>query len=193
MRGKIRNARGVETIARAGLIGRDWYTDARVQIDEVCRLGGFDRADFTGVLAVTSPVVSVRRNIRITLAKMIHGIRLSGTMGRVMSAADSWLDCRTMSGPKVSAFYEALMGCDDNIVWDSHMIVAMGVDINRFNATTRNECDRVVRVVAKRLDLTPLQCQAVIWTGWRGIQGYNYAGFPVLDEYLAYTKVEEPE
>ena len=191
MRGKIRSVSGVEAIASIGLAGKDWYTDARLQIDEVCRLGGFGRADFTGVLAVTSPVVAVRRNIRITLAKMVHGVRLPGTMGRVMTAADAWLDSRVMSGPKVTAFYSALMGCDDDIVWDSHMIAAMGVSIFRFNPTTRRECDRVVMAVSRRLGLTPLQCQAVIWTGWRGIQGYKYAGYPVLEEYLSYVGVRE--
>jgi hypothetical protein len=187
MRGKIRNAVGIEAIATVGIGGAGWYDDARYQIRTVCELGGWDTPLFTGVLAVTSPRCTVRRNIRITLHRLVNGVVPKGTMGAIARAADNWIDRRVISGPKVSAFYTALMGCDDGIVWDTHMINAFGIELTRFNGSARGECERILRIVAKRLNLTPLQAQAAVWCGWRSILGYNYSGFPVIDEYRAFV------
>lgn len=180
----MRNEIAIETLVRAGWTGRFWYESARSEIAAVATLARFDRNDFAAILAATSPRCVVRRNIRLALSWMINGELPKGTMKSITNACERWTESKEFGpySPKVSAFYKVLSGCDETIVWDTHMIQAF-VGRDKIRKTELTKAESRLRSVARDLDLTPCQCQAAIWAGWRGIQGWTRSDYPVLEEY----------
>jgi hypothetical protein len=183
----MRNELAIEGLARLGYDGRHWYEDGRKQIEYVCNAEGWDRRDFTAILAVTSPRCVVRRNIRLTLHWMKFGKLPVGTMKSITRACVNWRDSNAISGPKVSVFFDALYGNDDCIVWDTHMFRAFAGKDN-FRKKELAKAESILRAVAVTLDLTPCQCQAAVWAGWRQLEGWNRSDYPVCEEWLNFVK-----
>ena len=181
----MRNVIAIAGLARLGYDGRNWYNDARREIEYVSRAEGWNSSYFAGILAATSPRCVVRRNIRLGLEWM-HTRKLpKGTMKSIVTAATNFDATGKVSGPKVSAFYENLTGNDDCITWDTHMFMAfVGRQSMRVKELARAES--ILREVAVELDLTPAQCQAAIWAGWRCLEGWNRSDFPVIEEWFNY-------
>lgn len=69
--------------------GADWYDQAAREIKTVCDAAGWDCEQFTGILAVTSPRVSVARNVRITLHWMQTGELLDNVMTAIRRSVAS--------------------------------------------------------------------------------------------------------
>ena len=169
-----------------GLHARHWYRDAVAQIDHVCWLEGWDRDEFTGVLAVTSPRCSVVRNIRMTLHFMKHRNDRVVPMKGIRKSLHKWLDRRVIDGPKTSAFYSNLSGCPDAVTLDVWMAYALGIDQTEFSRVA-NRAKAIGRVVAvgERLGITPAESQACIWTGYRSAAGRNDSPMSIASEYFA--------
>lgn len=183
----MRNELAIEGLVKLGYDGRFWYEDGRKQIDFVCNAEGWNRDEFTGILAVTSPRCVVRRNIRLTLHWMKNRGLPKGTRKLIVRACERYADSRTISGPKVSTFYEALSGNDDCIVWDTHMFRAFA-NKNNFRKKELATAESILRAVAVTLDLTACQCQAAIWAGWRQLEGWGRSDYPVCEEWLNFVK-----
>jgi hypothetical protein len=117
---------------------------------------------------------------------MNKGVLPKGTMRGIVTAATNFEEHRIISGPKVSAFYANLTGDDDCITWDSHMFNAF---VGRLNMRVKElaRAEAILREVAVELDLTPCQCQAAVWAGWRCLEGWNPAEFPVIEEWSNYN------
>jgi len=180
----MRNIRTLLPLAIAGINGRNWYDHAGWEIDKVCRMADWCPRRFVGVLAVTSPRCSVVRNIRIALFAMHHNRLPTGIMGSIHASYNNFVQTGEINGQKTSAFYKALLGCNDSVVLDVWMAYALGVEQSTFTRQSgRVVANRRIRAVATELGITPAQCQASIWTGQRKASGYNYSGFNVFREY----------
>ena len=178
-------------IACDGLSGRSWYADATNQIDYVSWLEGWDRSEFAGVIATTSPRCSVVRNIRMSLHFMHHrNIRVVPMRG-IRTSVTRFLDGKGIAGQKTSAFYNNLLGCPDSVTLDVWMSYALGCDQKDFNVKASREkaTDRIVGV-GRVMSITPAEAQACIWVGYQKRIGYNPSPFSIASEYFAARAAE---
>ena len=174
------------SIACDGLHGRNWYRDATAQIDYVSWLEGWDRDDFAGVIATTSPRCSVIRNIRMSLHFMHHRDITVVPMRGIRTSVTRFLDGEGIAGQKTRAFYHNLSGRDGYVTLDVWMAYALGIDQKEFNTVGNRvkATDRIVGV-AERLGVAPAEAQAAVWTGYRTRAGRNHSPFSVASEYFA--------
>lgn len=173
-------------LACTGIDGRNWYRDATAQIDFVAESEGWDRDEFAGVLAVTSPRCSVLRNIRMSLHFMHFRNDRVVPMRGIRRSLANFLDGKGIKGQKTSAFCDNLSGRYDSVTLDVWMAYALGIEQSDFNRkASREEATRRVVRVARRLRIEPAQAQAAIWTGYRRLKGLNDSPFSVVSEYLA--------
>lgn len=172
-------------IACNGLSGRTWYADATQQIDYISWLEGWDREEFAGVIATSSPRCSVVRNIRMSLHFMKHRdirvIPMRGIRGSVLR----FLDGKGITGQKTSSFYNNLLGCPDSVTLDVWMSYALGIDQRDFNRVgdRRKATDRFVSV-GRVMGITPAEAQACVWVGYQRRIGYNPSPFSIASEYF---------
>ena len=179
----------IDTLTRyacAGIDGRNWYRDATAGIGYVADQEKWDADEFAGVLATTSPRVSVLRNIRLSLHFMHNRNLRVVPMRGIRRSVQHFLDCREIRGQKTRSFYHNLMGCPDHVTLDVWMAYALGIDQTDFNtvASRAKATDRVV-TVARKMSVTPAEAQAMIWTGYRRRAGYQPSPFSVASEYFA--------
>jgi hypothetical protein len=173
-------------LASDGIDGYNWYSEAAAQINFVCRIEGWDSDDFAGVLATSSPRVSVIRNIRLALHVLhFEDLRVIPMRG-IRSSVKRWRDHGEIVGPKTNAFYHNLSGRLDHVTLDVWMAHALCVDQKDFNrkATHRTACELITRV-GTIIGIKPAEAQAAIWMGQRSRDGRNHSPFSVLSEYLA--------
>lgn len=177
-----------ERLIRLARIGRDyhdWYSRAQREIQTVCEIENWGLNTFVDILAITSPRVAVRRNVRVTLQYMQTGVLFSNTMRNVSSAIDYWKAENELRGPKTEAFRRALLGDMSAIVLDVHMANAFRIDQKMFGRrAVQVTCFRKVQHVARKLRLSPRDTQACIWAGaYRELNGTLAPYFPILSEY----------
>lgn len=179
----------IDTLTRyacAGIDGRNWYRVATAGIDYVASAEGWDFDEFCGVLATSSPRVSVLRNIRLALHFMhFRNLRVIPMRG-IRTSVQRFLDGKGIAGQKTNAFYHNLAGHYDHVTLDVWMAYAFDIEQSDFNKlATREECTRRVVRVARRLRIAPAEAQAAIWTGYRRGRGFNDSPFDIVSEYLA--------
>lgn len=182
----------VNHIRRLALIGQDfqhWYDTARTDIQSVCSVEHWDLVDFVNKLAILSPRVSVVRNVRITYAYCGQGgVYLGGVVKSIRHAMDNYLTTGIVGGLKVSQFAHALNGDRDAITLDTWMARAIQdtesptiVNFKRI-ATRQLAYDRI-RKVARQLQVSPRDCQAMIWAGAFREVGHTPVHYPIIREY----------
>jgi hypothetical protein len=152
--------------------GADWYECAGREISSVCEAAGWDVRIFTGVLSVTSPRVSVARNVRITLHYMDCGELFDNVMRGIRTGVTKFVDHGRIDGLKTGAFYNALMGDEDSVVLDVHMANLLCVDQKVFAGKRKyNEYADFIRGVAVVANMSPRACQAALWAAQLRIVG----------------------
>ena len=187
----------LERLARLGHDGRTWYDRAQQEIVRICAQENWDVVEFTRILAILSPRVSIRRNVRMALAYAGQGEAFfTDTLPNVKRSLAIYTETGKIGGHKVPYFAEALLGNRDSVTLDSWMAIAMipsdqpHLTVFRRKATMREAIRRITQC-GKRLALTPRDCQAAIWTGIRREHGMGVEWFPVEQEYdrwLAYDR-----
>ena len=173
-RGKTPDAPGPLACARAGASERDWYARAELSIRAYATERGFDPARVADVLSLTSPRVSVSRNVRIARHYLETGAPTSDTMWSVRAALAHYEDTGEIRGPKTGAFARALMGDPDAVVVDVWVLRAF--DLRGWKSLTPKRYRDVsarIRRLATVLGWTPVECQAAMWTGIRATYGHK--------------------
>lgn len=171
-------------LAADNLDGANWYNQAAAEIQTVCSLANWNVERFTAILAVTSPRVAVARNVRITLHYMQTGELFSNVMRGIRRSVEVYETSGDILGAKTMPFYRALLGDASAIVLDVHMA-------NLFNVSQRlltrkdikAKCQNAVKRVARRLCISPRDCQAALWTGQVRSVGRNPGRINLLQEY----------
>lgn len=162
---RITSVRTLTRLAESGAHGRHWYTYAESSVRSAAATIGCDPGRLADLLALFSPRVSVRRSIRMTLAYVTTGHHLPDVICYTRSAVAHYERTGQIRGPKTSAFAMALRGDPTAIVLDTWMARAFHVrqaDLER--RTVRTECMRRIRLTARRLEWSPAETQAAIWT-----------------------------
>jgi hypothetical protein len=159
----------IRRLARAGAHGRHWYAEATPALrDEAARLG-VQFARFVDVLALTSPQVSVRRNValaRFWAAGGIPAVETAGVLPSVLAGLRFWRETGRIRGPKTGAFSRALQGDGQAIVLDTWMARALCLEPARLGSKwARTIGEEAVRTIAAEFGWTPAETQAAAWTG----------------------------
>jgi hypothetical protein len=176
-------------LAIEGSYGKLWYPEALADIDLTCCNHGWDTIKFVVALAVLSPQVSVRQNIKLTLLWFLYGIYprvLPSVAASFDRAKDSQFALSSIRGPKTRRFAHALLGDEDAVVLDTHMGHALNVPAAKLrNKSVQTEAEKRIGWVARTLGWSPAQVQAAVWTAQRARAGYYYSSItlePVLEE-----------
>ena len=179
----MRSATHLCNLAEEAMEWSSWYSVAQRDITDVCAHTGWDFDRFVDVLAITSPRVSVRRNIRVAMHYMQTGEYLSGTIRSTLAAMLHYEETGEIRGPKTSAFSRALKGDLDAIVLDVWMSKAFEIDQRTFDRKdVRLECERRVCRAAARHVIRPAELQAASWAAIVRRHGRNTPSFDVSSE-----------
>lgn len=172
-------------LAMDNVDARQWYADAQREIKVIREIEQWRVEHFTGILAVTSPRVAVRRNIRIALQYVGSGQFLSNVMRSIRKSVQVFEDSGEIHGPKTSAFYAALIGDVHAVVLDVHM--ANLLQVNQRTAFRRKgeiaEWTQAIRLAAHRAGMDARECQACLWFGHKRAIGEYPEAFPIVAEY----------
>ncbi len=150
--------------------GDAWYATARATARTLAARHGVSLATSAGVIAALSPRVTWRQNVR--LADSVLGLTYERGAVRTNLAKARAIGCEghaplsVLSGPKVRAFYRAMMGDETAGVVDVWMVRAM-----RIRALTAKAYLAAVRAMARAAAIvgtTVARLQAVVWTVVRG-------------------------
>lgn len=162
---RLASIRTLERLALQGAEGRHWYRYATAEVAAAADRLGVTVERFSDVLAITSPRVSVRKNIGLAVRYLRTGDTTGMLLG-VRSALQHYETTGEIRGPKTEAFARACRGDLSAVVLDVWMARAFGVDQAKLSDSPRvhREATRRIRAVARRLDWKPAEVQAAIWT-----------------------------
>lgn len=153
-------------LAIQGAEGRYWYHHANRHLQHVSNKMDVTPQRFADILALTSPRVSVKRNIKHAIKYLTTGTHNHDVMGTIRRSVEVYEDTGEIRGPKTSAFARALMLDEHALVLDVWMARALNVDqkiVN--NKSVAKEITRRVNKACKLLgdNWTPAQLQAAVW------------------------------
>lgn len=167
---------------RGESLGASWYDASTAALQSQF---GEDWQTVAGILAATSPQVSVDENVRFTLniysawkqGKEIP-ITNKGLVKIHMPNVGRALRGEPLSGPKVEAFRRALLGDKQAVVLDTHMMWVFFPDkghmsekvIESLNENEYAYYANFIRWVAKKKGVEPRDAQAILWVGQRGVK-----------------------
>lgn len=151
--------------------GAAWYADASRVARKLARLYGVSHATAAGVIAAISPRLTWKYNVRAAEMVLAWADKVPGVFKA--SLAKAWRirrgerPLKVLSGPKVRAFYRALMGDESAAVVDVWTARAAGV--------SPEHASRHYDTVAQALTLAANQArtsvarlQATAWVQVRG-------------------------
>jgi len=191
-------------MALSGSHGRYWYTYATSEIRKAAELLDVTVKRFSDVLAITSPRVSVRKNIGLAIRYIETG-SVIGMLSGTRAALRHYETTGEIRGPKTSAFAKACRGDLSAVVLDSWMADAFKIDHKDLSDRPRvhREACRRIRNVAHELGWPPAEVQAAIWTYTATLpEGENrtsnkdkrYRNAPQMDilDHIGPRKLEKP-
>jgi len=165
-------------------IGKIWYSQAEGELYQVAYENGWNPEDFAGIIAVTSPKVSVRRNIRQALEIMGNSRYFDSVLSNVVSSVEHYVVTGVIRGRKTSAFRDALLGDQTALVLDSHMSNVFRIpQATIFRKDNYSKILRVIVRLSRRHKLTISQTQASLWCGQLQATGKTAQLFPILQEF----------
>ncbi len=159
--------------------GRAWYDAARREARKLSRETGYTLGQAAAVIAITSPDAQLSTNLDWARA-ILDGKRralLDGTPRRFAGRypkdqlpkvcrvlMDRHRPGRHATGPKVSAFYRAIMGATDDLVVDRWASFAAGGAKDRApSPRERRTIERAYRQVASEAGENLRDFQAIVW------------------------------
>lgn len=157
---------------QAGTVeGERWYRESRRYARQLAREhgGGVGRA--AGIIAALSPQVQWSRNKVMAADVMATGTATGQTDANLTKAWRIWggeRPLQVLGGPKVRAFYRAMMGDEEAAVIDTWMLQAIGWPQRGLSARQYERCAAALAEAASYTHLTTAQFQAVVWTHVRG-------------------------
>lgn len=151
--------------------GADWYYNSRRTARRLARQYGGGLGRSAGIIAALSPQVQWKVNVRMAEDMLRDGWATGQTYANLLKAERILQGARPLTvlgGPKVRAFYRAIMGDEDACVIDTWMLQACkwprkGVSLRQYE-----RCAAALRDAAAQASLPAAQFQAIVWTQVRG-------------------------
>lgn len=154
----------------------DWYTRAARSAEVFAFDVGAPTSQVCDVLGVTSPRVSVRRNVALTRRYFEGTLDRAGLLPATAAALAHWEDrgrvTDAIRGDKTRSFSRAIQGDASAVVVDVWTVRGLGWTDRRIGRRVYKRAAAVLRGLATREGLTPAAAQAALWYGVRGRHGY---------------------
>ena len=152
--------------------GVEWYRTARVTARRLARVHGCTQATAAGVIAALSPRLTWSYNVIaadavLGMAERVPGV-FRANLAKARAIANGARPLVVLSGPKVRAFYRALMGDSSAAVVDVWTARAAGVDPEGLSPKLYEQVARALRMGADEVGTTTSAFQAVAWVAVRG-------------------------
>lgn len=174
----MRTIEPLRIMAERGREYRDWYREAHSHCVRLCNRHEWDLQTFIDVIALFSPRVQVRRNLRMAMHYMQTKKQPPGCLRSVMTSVKHWEKTGEIRGQKVAAFSKCLHGCKTSVVLDTWMARALACNPHHFaNRKVRDKATQRIVQVASILDWEPRQAQAAIWATEVQRRGRNVPTF----------------
>jgi peptidyl-tRNA hydrolase len=160
----------IDPDVRTAALNGGWYRESRRTARKLARKHGVTLATAAGVIAALSPRIRWATNVEAA-DKVLAGApneEVAGYNRNVEKArriAQGERPLQVLGGPKVTAFYRAMMGDDEAAVVDVWMWQAMGFVPAQVPYATAEEA---LRQAAKQAGLPVATFQALVWTQVRG-------------------------
>lgn len=159
--------------------GRAWYSEARSTAEALAAGtdGRVTVSQAAGVIAALSPRQFWARNVRLAAlvvdAHVLDAPMPGGVFRRQLDTACAILDGRQTgpTGPKVSAFFRAILGDPGAVVVDVWAARAAGVAMPDGTTLSPAQYRRIAAAyteAAAGLDVEPRDLQAAVWVATRG-------------------------
>jgi len=147
--------------------GREWYAEAAAICERIADLTGRTALHVAHAVAALSPRQSWGVNCRMAEA-MARRTRFHNPGTFQKFARDAWacLQDRTerCSGPKREAFARAILGDEDAVVIDRHILRAIGEERETLKRGAYDAYAGIIRGTAiEETSLSPRDFQAVVW------------------------------
>jgi len=156
---------------RTAALNGKWYRESRRTARALARKHGTTLATAAGVLAALSPRIQWRANVAAA-DKVLGGQRdpsrvagFDANIDKAFRIADGEKPLSVLGGPKVTAFYRAIMGDEDAGVVDVWMWRAMGYAPGEVSYAV---AEAHLREAASQAGLPVSTFQAIVWTKVRG-------------------------
>lgn len=173
--------------------GLQWYDDALQRTQKIAPQHSVETA--AGVVAALSPMTGWSTNLK-NAAKLtaLHAagepMPTSG-YGFKRNTAKAWRilagehPLQVLSGPKVTAFYHNILGCNEHVTVDRWAIRIAYGDPNGVTSVAKREYDRIAtafRVVAAELGIPARHLQAATWVYFRRVHARGLFDPPKIGE-----------
>lgn len=159
-----------ENVKRRGM---EWYPTMRSILADAAEPGGYSLTQAVAVFSIVSPGAQLITNLRWTeRALATRGAEPVGRfpvvmMRKIRAALTEERAAReVVSGPKVAAFYRAIMGDEDALVIDRWAARAAGYDAGDgrdLTARERRVIERAYRKAARKAGVSVRDFQATVW------------------------------
>lgn len=173
-------------LAKEGKAGRYWYRHARRELLKACDILGEAPWYLADILALYSPRVSVKRNIRFAIGYIQTGRHAADVMRGIRASIDHYNATGQIRGPKTGPFAKAILGDESAVVLDVYMAEAFGINQAAFNLRpVHRECCRRIERAADILGWTPAQIQAAVWSATvKRVGRVNIPAFTLTNDTL---------
>ncbi len=154
-----------------------WYDDARRACAAYAAETGHDLNRVIGVLSITSPRVTVKRNVALTRAVLAAPVDayVPGLLPSTRVALAHWRrqgeDLRAIRGDKTRSFALAIAGDSSAVVLDVWALRGLGLGGVNVTSKRYRGASATVRRLATRQGLAPAGAQAALWYGTRARYG----------------------
>lgn len=165
-----------------------WYFDAWRWCENVAHQYRVDTERVAALLAVTSPQLSYDRNKAVVREVLDRRSRLGIPAGVSLDGIGITRDRQRVvlnilvgypvpsTGRKVWSFYHNIMGNEDYVTIDRHMIYPFTKDRTskaaRITGWQYNALERAIITLAKDHNMVPYQLQALLWAWYRRDSGW---------------------
>jgi len=158
------------TSSEVRAVGRAWYKQAGATCRALATAHRVTRATAAGVLAALSPRLTWTTNLRAA-GELLAGRTPSGVFRASLAKARAILaggrPVAVLRGPKVRAFYRALMGDEGATVVDVWLARAAGANPPA-NSKAYAVLAEGVQLAATAVRVRPAHFQATVWVAIRG-------------------------
>lgn len=151
--------------------GINWYPDARAVVATLAARYHVTPRCAAGVVAALSPRIHWVRNIAVAELVLARAEQVPGcfraNLAKARRIASGSKPLRVLSGPKVRAFYRALVGDDSAAVIDVWTVRAAGW-LTSLTERAYGMVARALALAAARVHTTTSALQAGAWVAVRG-------------------------
>lgn len=151
--------------------GINWYPVARRTVAEMATKYGVTHRCAAGVVAALSPRLHWSRNITVADMVLAREENVPGcfraNLRKARAIREGAKPSRVLSGPKVRAFYRALVGDDSAAVIDVWTVRAAGW-VTSLTEQAYAKVARALEIAASKVRTSVAALQAVAWVAVRG-------------------------